>query len=392
MQKNKKNFASVTFWRGLSIKTAFILISIFSVVVASVLTKWITKFAMIKLMEIADENGFLNNVELFGYIINPALYGDVDLSVEFGVYKVIYTYATLIVFPICIIMGAFLFYWVKLQVPLDLLIKASKEISKGNLDFDMDYSKLDEFTPVCNAFESMRTSVKDNNEKMQNLAEERRRLNSAFAHDLRTPLTVMRGNVEMLLDGIPEQTISLDKEIHMIKTIDRHIDRLEKYTYSMSSIQKLEELEINLQEVDISSFFDIIKTDINTYVEQYQKNVNIISKNLPDKLMIDSNIIMQVVDNILSNSVRYCKTKIDVTISYINNYFIVIVKDDGVGFSQKEIEMATKPFYKGRDTSADSHFGLGLYISKLLCQKHKGDCILSNHNGAVVTAKFFTKK
>ena len=93
----------------------------------------------------------------------------------------------------CIIAAALLFYRNKLKKPLAELMAASEKISNNDLDFSIEYDSKDELGQLCTSFEIMRTALANNFTEMWRQVEERKQLNAAFAHDLRTPLTVLKG-------------------------------------------------------------------------------------------------------------------------------------------------------------------------------------------------------
>ena len=107
-----------------------------------------------------------------------------------------------------------------------------------------------------------------------------------------------------------------------------------------------------------------------------------------EAVCIDTQVIMQVYENLLSNAVRFTQSKIAVTIALTNDTFVLTVADDGKGFTPKDLSNATKPFYKVRNEADNDHFGIGLNICKILCEKHNGYLELSNDNGAKVIAAF----
>ena len=98
---------------------------------------------------------------------------------------------------------------------------------------------------LCSSFEKMRISLSENNSRMWRSMEERKRLNAAFAHDLRTPLTVLRGYTDLLSQYLPQDKIPKDKVMSTVNTMSGHITRLENYVISMNTLQKLEDIEIN---------------------------------------------------------------------------------------------------------------------------------------------------
>lgn len=102
---------------------------------------------------------------------------------------------------------------------------------------------------------------------------------------------------------------------------------------------------------------------------------------------------MQVFENIVSNAVRYAVNTIDVSCHISADHLVISVSDDGAGFSEEELKTATAPYYTGSPNDSEHHFGLGLYLCKILCEKHNGALKLTNNSttGACVIASFFCK-
>ena len=112
-----------------------------------------------------------------------------------------------------------------------------------------------------------------------------------------------------------------------------------------------------------------------------------------DEANIDSELFMQVYETLVSNAVRYAESRIDVSAGTDGNMLYVTVQDDGKGFSQKALENASKPFFRG-EQNPDLHFGLGLYICRILCKKQGGSLRIENaeDGGGKVTAEIFLQK
>ena len=140
------------------------------------------------------------------------------------------------------IMSSALFYRNKLRQPLKLLNDAAARIAEDDLDFALQYDRMDEMGRLCMAFESMRASLAENNRKLWRSVEERKRLNAAFAHDLRTPLTVLKGYADMMIKFAPDENCPRGKLVATARTMSRHVLRIEGYVNSMSDIQRLEDL------------------------------------------------------------------------------------------------------------------------------------------------------
>lgn len=288
-------------------------------------------------------------------------------------------------FIICIGIASMVFYKRQMQKPLEILSNAADNITDNNLDFSIAYDKDNEFGKLCASFEKMRIALRDNNLEMWRQIEERKRLNAAFAHDLRTPLTVLKGQSEMLSQYAPK--MSEDKIISTAEMMKRHIIRLETYVNTMNDLQRLEDVEIKKELVfvkDIEKQMRITGTAVCTVKKL------IFTSNIPNiqSVMIDTSVVMQVYENLLSNALRYAHTKIEVYIDIQESSFVLTIADDGLGFTSKDLLNAMKPFYKAENETNNEHFGMGLNICKILCEKHGGYLKLENNNGASITAVF----
>ena len=157
----------------------------------------------------------------------------------------------------CIIAAALLFYRNRLKKPLAELRTASEKIANNDLDISIDYESNDELGQLCASFEIMRTTHADNFSKMWRQVEERKALNAAFAHDLRTPLTVLKGYNEMLQASDNSQTRET------AATMGKHISRMENYVSSMSNIRRMEDTQPEYKLIDlqplVSSLYDSAK-------------------------------------------------------------------------------------------------------------------------------------
>lgn len=385
MEKIKK------IWRSIPIRVAFVLTVTIFVFLATVATNKTNSWAMRNLTDISKNyhyNYSQNGDEVIYEIVPP--YDDLTAEDKerYNLFNTIYQYSALFWYSLFIILAALLFYRLKLKKPFDLLGEASKKIADNDLDFHIEYDGHDELARLCSAFETMRSSVQQNNITMWRSIEERKRVNSAFAHDMRTPVTVMKGYADMLQNYMPEKKLSREKEIQTVSKIRNHIGRLEQYIESMSAIQKLEDLEANPTFVDVSALVSEIKESATIICGENGKHFSVDTIENAGAVSIDRNVLLQIYENLIANAVRFSKSEIRIELKTDANHINLCVRDDGQGFSNEELTNATKPYYKGENTSADMHFGLGLYICNLLCEKHGGTCTLSNgeNGGAVVTA------
>lgn len=290
-----------------------------------------------------------------------------------------------ICFIFCIVATSILFYKRHMQKPLAILDHAAGQIADNNLDFKIVYDKEDEMGKLCSSFEKMRQALQESNEEMWRQMEERKRLNAAFSHDLRTPLTVLKGQSELLRQYAPKMTA--EKVSDTSEMMHRHIVRLEEYVQTMGELQRLEDIEIVRQPVTMEALCRQFEETGEAVCDEKGFSYGVIGDR-DSGLNIDTAIVMRVYENLLANAVRFAKEKIKVSAESGDGYLYLTVSDDGAGFIKKDLENATKPFYKTVRETDNEHFGMGLNICKVLCEKHGGYIRLSNRNGAVVTAVF----
>lgn len=286
---------------------------------------------------------------------------------------------------LCVVVCGIIFYHRKIEKPISILLEASENISNNRWDFSVEVPEKNEFGELCLSFEKMRVALKENNIEMWRQVEERKRLNAAFSHDLRTPLTVLKGQSEILSKYVPK--MSEEKIIETAETMKRHIIRLETYVNTMNDLQRLEDVEVKKELVDVKELEHQMRI---TGAAVCKGKEFVLYQNIfdVDSVKIDTSIAMQVYENLLSNAVRYAKRKIEIAIDKKDSLLLLNVVDDGAGFTAKDLSNAMKPFYKAENEINNEHFGMGLNICKMLCEKHGGYLQISNENGAKAVAAF----
>ncbi|MCX7708630.1 MAG: ATP-binding protein [Clostridia bacterium] len=294
-----------------------------------------------------------------------------------GIGKKLTIYSS-ICFFIGLILLAFVFNrFVKKTIlnPLKTLNMATANIMEGNLDFRVDYNGKDELGQVCNAFETMRIKLKESLEQQAFYDNARKELLASISHDLRTPITSIKGYVEGLQDGIPKDENKFKKYLSIIKNktanLDRLIDDLFKFTQEDAGI-----LDIDLVETDSCSMFEGIICSIEADLESTEVKISV-QRPFPSRtILADPFRITQVMENIIQNARKYAGAacEIEIKVQEMDESILVSVKDNGPGISEEDLPKVFERFYRGEKSRSRKFggIGIGLTICRQIVEAHGG--------------------
>ena len=234
-----------------------------------------------------------------------------------------------------ILLCGLLFYRKKLKTPISLLSSATEQIAEQNLDFQISYPSADEMGALCASFEQMRQTLKENNQKLWDMLEERRRLQGSVAHDLRNPIAIIQGYAQYLQLNLSGGGISKEKISFVVANILQTSHRLERYTDSLRTISRLEELEAQLQPVDFPSLSADMREDFTLLTEGRKIGLDWKNAVAEKELNLDAKILYRILENLIGNAVRFANQRIAVQISCHQGLLTITVSDDGPGFPQR---------------------------------------------------------
>ncbi len=287
-----------------------------------------------------------------------------------------------------ILICGFIFYRKKLNKPLKLLENSMEQISNKNLDFKLSYTSNDEMGKLCNSFEKMRQILEETNKELWKMIEERRLVQASVAHDLRNPISIIEGYTEYLQTNLQNDNLSKDKILEITSNINKTAKRLERYTDSIRTINALEDIEVNRKEISTRKFIEDVKSDLKQMTKSKGIGLDLEAEKLfKEKIKIDSYIVYRILENIINNALRYSKEKIILSFNIQENYLIISIVDDGIGFSEDVLKERNNLIIP--TSSDDKHCGLGLIISRILCKKHGGKIELSNDISGGAKVKIF---
>ena len=281
--------------------------------------------------------------------------------------------------------AAAVYYRKKLREPITQLQNGVERIQEDNLDFHIEYDGDDELGRLCCSMEKMRRELRQKHKALWESLEQRKLLNASVSHDLRTPITVLKGYLDYLEKNIPQDKLTEDMLFDTVSSMQGAVNRLELYVESVRDIEKIENIEIEKRSENVK----LLLNELRSNVQQLTGDKEIIiSNNITiDKIQIDKGVFFRILENLLQNALRYAEEQVGINLSHKKDFLILTVKDDGKGFSAADLEKATTVFYS--NDKEKQHFGIGLSVCKILCEKHGGLLYVGNQKekGACVTAK-----
>lgn len=281
--------------------------------------------------------------------------------------------------------AAAVYYRKKLREPITQLQNGVERIQEDNLDFHIEYDGDDELGRLCCSMEKMRRELRQKHKALWESLEQRKLLNASVSHDLRTPITVLKGYLDYLEKNIPQDKLTEDMLFDTVSSMQGAVNRLELYVESVQDIEKIENIEIEKRSENVK----LLLNELRSNVRQLAGNKEIIISNdiTVDKIQIDKGVFFRILENLLQNALRYAEKQVSINLSHKKDFLILTVKDDGKGFSAADLEKATTVFYS--NDKEKQHFGIGLSVCKILCEKHGGLLYVGNQKekGAYVTAK-----
>lgn len=280
-----------------------------------------------------------------------------------------------------------LFYKRRLKTPFSVLNEAADKISRQDLDFKISYVYDDELGQICAAFEKMREKLAENNNSMWNMIDEQKQMRSAFSHDLRTPLAVMKGYVEYLLRYYPKHRLSEEKVIEVLGELQSQTERISCFADTMKNINRLDEIIISRAYVSQADLLAKTEAILTVLAQKYAKQFEVHSELKEQQLNLDISIFLEVLENLIDNAMRFSVQCVRVEFRYSQSLLNVCVHDDGKGFQPDELSKAVKPYYHGESVGTE-HYGMGLYICKMLCEKHGGFLRVYNSPGGGACVEF----
>lgn len=259
--------------------------------------------------------------------------------------------------------------------PINRLKTAAENIADGELDFDVLTSEdAEELAELCDSIEKIRKRLKENEIRELEQKEERNMLIANLSHDMRTPVTTIKGYIEGITDGIADTP---EKQQKYLDTIYSKALVLERLLDGMTEYSELElgRMQYVFEFMDITEFLKDLSEEYRTEVETRGLTFDC---RLADRGMIimgDRNKLKRVLDNIVGNSIKYNRENGSVSIleEADERGVMITVSDTGMGIKKEDLARVFDGFYRGDSARTNiKGNGLGLAIAKQIIESHHG--------------------
>ena len=286
------------------------------------------------------------------------------------------------VIVICLV----LWIYHSIVTPIHMLQMATQNIKNGNLDFEVEVHNKDEIGELCEDFEEMRIRLKDNAAEKLRAEQQNKELISNISHDLKTPITAIKGYVEGLMDGVADTPEKQNKYLQTVYSKAIDMDHLinELSFYSKIDTNKI---PYTFSRINVVGYFEDCAEDIGRELEEEQ--IGFSYQNYVDnsvQMIADAEQIKRVINNIVGNSKKYsdkAETKIRMTVKDVGDFVQIEIEDNGKGIAAKDLPYIFDRFYR-TDASRNSSrggSGIGLSIVKKIMEDHGGKIWVTSKEG-----------
>ena len=300
---------------------------------------------------------------------------------------------------ILILTGLLLTTWIYsgISAPLRKLKVATQKIKEGNLDFVMDVDGEDEISELCRDFEEMRQRLKETAAQKVEYDKENKELISNISHDLKTPITAVKGYVEGIMDGVADTPEKMDRYIRTIYNKANEMDRLINELTFYSKIDT-NRIPYTFSKINVIEYFDDCVEEMG--VELEAEGIELSYFNYVDKdtqVIADAEQMKRVINNIIGNSVKYLdkpKGYISIRVKDVGDFIQVEIEDNGKGIAAKDLPLIFDRFYRtdASRNSSQGGSGIGLSIVKKIVEDHGGKIWASSKLGAGTIMFFVLRK
>lgn len=300
---------------------------------------------------------------------------------------------------VLVVTGILLILWLRRSMfrPMNQLKDAMKKIAEGDLDTELVTKEKGEIKDLFDNFEIMRKQLKSTAEEKALVEKTNRELISNISHDLKTPITSIKGYVEGIMDGVADTPEKMNKYIRTIYNKANDMDLLinELTVYSQLDAKSI---PYRFHQISVTDYFGDCIEEVGLDLEQ--KGIHFEYTNEVEngvKIWADPEQLKRVINNIINNSVKYRRKEnasITIHVADLKNLVRVDMEDNGKGIPKEDLEKIFERFYRtdASRNSAQGGSGIGLSISKKIVEEHGGEIWATGEEGKGLAIHFTLRK
>lgn len=278
-------------------------------------------------------------------------------------------------------MVLFVYFYMGYVRPFHKLKNFAGEVARGNLDMPLSMTKSNYFGVFTESFDIMREELRRAKENEYKANVSKKELVAELSHDIKTPIATIKAACEVIEVKSAKSEGIGGLELHdKVQLIEKKADVVEQLINNMfhATLEELEVLKVEPQE-ELSTCIDEMFKELQVY-----GNIHIENQIPQCLLWMDKLRMVQVIDNIVNNAMKYAKTDVHISYSQRDNGILIRIKDDGPGVPEEDLAKVSEKFYRGSNVAGENGSGLGLYLTKMFMEKMEGQMNCYNDNGFVV--------
>lgn len=288
-----------------------------------------------------------------------------------------YTWLLLLAGGSCLMFLAVLFGYIYYAIlrPFHKMEHFAQQIAAGNFDLPLHFNRSNYFGAFTWAFDSMRREITRARSCEREAIENNKTVIATLSHDIKTPISSIRAYAEALeahLDSSPE------KRAQYLEVMIRKCEEVSRLTNDLflHALADLDKLRVHLERVEMGTLLAKALEELSASSEQ--ETISFYKPDFACYVLADRNRMVQVIENLVNNAVKYARTPCQVTLEKADGLVQIRFRDHGAGIPDEDLPFICNKFYRGKNSGTEQGSGLGLYIVKYIMEQHKGRLLLRN--------------
>ena len=281
--------------------------------------------------------------------------------------------------------------------PVELLVAGAERIWDGNLNEEIRYEGEAEFEHVCRTFNAMQHTILEDQRQREKNEKARTDMVTGISHDLRTPLTSIRGYIKGVLDGVADTD---EKKALYLQTAYESTEDMNALLQKLFDFSRMEsgQMPFHMVHADLAEFTSAWTAQKEGVLKSRQIHLSFMQeKEVMPEVPMDVDQVPRIFDNLLENSVKYAGVRpLEIRIQVFEQTgekhgVIVEWKDNGHGVPEEKLPQIFERFYRCDESRSEKGGGIGLYVVKYIMERHGGS-VKAENDGGLKIQLFFPKE